>query len=142
MARRSQRVGELIQRELGSMIERGALKDPAIGFLTITGVDVTDDLKQARIYYSVYGDAGSQAGTHAALARARGFVRREIGQRLRLKSAPEIEFRVDPSIERGARIDQILREVLPPAAPPAAPGAAAEPDDPGEEGDGEDPAQH
>lgn len=136
MARRAERVGELIQRELGEMIQRGALKDPAIGFVTFTGVEVTADLKQARVFFSVYGDAGAQAGTLAALERARGYVRREIGQRLQLRSAPAIEFRVDKSIEHGARIDQILREVMP---PPAAPETAAEPD---EEGDGEDPAQH
>ncbi|MBN2362188.1 MAG: 30S ribosome-binding factor RbfA [Deltaproteobacteria bacterium] len=135
MARRAERVGELIQRELGAMIERGALKDPAIGFVTITGVDVTADLKQARIYYSVYGDAGAQAGTQAALERARGFVRRELGQRLRLKATPEVEFRVDRSIERAARIEQILRQVRPAGEPGT--GVAQ-----GEEEDGEDPASH
>jgi len=145
VARRAERVGEMIQRELGEMLERGALKDPAIGFVTVTGVDVTEDLKQARIFYSVYGDAGVQAGTQAALERARGFVRRQIGQRLRLRVAPEIEFRVDKSIEHAARIEQILREVRPVAVAPSAaglpdaPSTAAEPD---EEGDGEDPAQH
>jgi ribosome-binding factor A len=101
--------------------------DPGIGFLTITHVKVTPDLQIARVYYTTLGDQKARRESSLALGRATPFLRRQIGQRLRLKRVPQLEFFFDESIERGDRIEQILREVSP------APGEAAAIDnEPGE----------
>lgn len=104
-------MGEAIREFLAERLQRG-LKTPGVGFCTITGVDVTADLRQARAYVSVYGDAAERNRTLEGLARAAGYLRGEIGRALRLKFAPELEFRYDESIERGARVDAVLREAL------------------------------
>lgn len=87
------------------------LKDPGIGFITITGVEVSADLKRAHIYYSILGDEESKTKTAKALKRASGFVQHEIGKRLRLKHVPEVEFHFDGSVEYGARIEALLRKI-------------------------------
>ena len=111
MTTRTRRVGELVLRELGALFQRGRVRDPDIGFVTFTGVDMTPDLRRARVFYSVLGAGDDQSTTQAALDRACPFVRRELGRKLHLKVTPEIEFRIDRSIEHGARIDQLLRDV-------------------------------
>lgn len=111
MARRPQRVGELVLRELGQIFQRGAVKDPDIGFITFTGVEMTPDLKGARVFYSTLGGAEEQARTHEALGRAKKFIRRELGQRLHLKAVPEIEFKYDDTFVRAARVESLLREL-------------------------------
>ena len=92
------------------MIQR-ELKDPGIGFVTITDVEISSDLKRAHIYYSILGDDESKLKTAKALKRARGFVQHEIGKRLRLKHVPEVEFHFDGSIEYGARIEELIRQI-------------------------------
>lgn len=107
---RQDRVGDLVKREIAHIIEH-ELKDPGIGFVTLTGVKMSGDLRQARVYYSVLGDQDSKERSAAALGRARGFVQREIGRRLRLRYTPEISFCFDDSVERGAHIEELIQRM-------------------------------
>lgn len=106
--RRQQRVAEEIQRRSSQFI-REELKDPRIGFLTVTGVEVNSDLTHATIFISVLGDEREQRDTMAALRRARGLVKRDIGDWLQIRTTPDIQFKEDHSIERGTRILQIMK---------------------------------
>ncbi|HLJ67981.1 MAG TPA: 30S ribosome-binding factor RbfA [Chloroflexota bacterium] len=106
--RRQQRVAEEIQRRASQFI-REELKDPRLGFLTITGVDVNADLTHATIYVSVLGDESEQAGTMTALRSAKGLIKRDIGDWLRIRTVPEIAFKQDLSIERGTRVLEIMK---------------------------------
>jgi ribosome-binding factor A len=87
------------------------VKDPGLGFVTITQVKVTPDLQVARVFYTALGDEKARRATARALERARPFLRRQIGERLRLRRVPELEFRYDMSIEHQDRIEQILQEL-------------------------------
>ncbi|MBI5545930.1 MAG: 30S ribosome-binding factor RbfA [Deltaproteobacteria bacterium] len=107
---RQERVAEAIQHEVGQMMVRG-LKDPRIGLVTVTGAKVSPDLREAWIYYAVHGDTRVRQETAIGLEAAKGFVRRELGKAVRLRTTPEIHFVVDESIDRGERIEQLLREV-------------------------------
>ncbi len=95
-------IGELIQRHV---------KDPRIGFVTVTAVRVTPDLSKAHVYYTVLGDAQDKAATQAGLDSAAPFLRTETGKRVRLKSLPELEFHLDDAPEKGHRVDSILEEI-------------------------------
>jgi ribosome-binding factor A len=108
---RPQRVGELIRAEIASMV-RTDLHDPAIGFVTITQVDMSHDLRTARVYFSCLGGEEEFARVREGFDRAAGFLRREIGRRCKLRYAPELHFFPDHSAETGARIERILRENL------------------------------
>src|SRR5579872_4178728 len=108
--RRQQRVAEEIKRRSSQFI-REELKDPRLGFLTITHVEINSDLTQAEIYVSVLGDENEQRETMQALGRARGLVKRDIGDWLRLRVVPEIVFRYDRSIERGTRVLEIMKSL-------------------------------
>jgi ribosome-binding factor A len=107
---RKDRVGDLVKREISQMLQQ-ELKDPGIGFVTITGAEVSADLKRARIYYSVWGDEDSKKESASALKRACGFIQREIGKRLRLKYTPEISFKFDASVEYGAHIEELIQKI-------------------------------
>jgi ribosome-binding factor A len=107
---RASRVGDQIRAELAELLAR-AVHDPGIGFLTITHVKVSPDLQQARVYYTTLGDDTARKGTERALTRATPFLRRQIGQRLRLKRVPELTFLYDEAIEKGDRIERILLEL-------------------------------
>lgn len=104
------RVGEQIKKEISSLIQT-ELKDPRIGFITVTGVDVTGDLSQARVYLSILGSDEQKEATLHALAKAKGFLRSELGNRMRLRHTPEIEFRFDSSIAYGSRIEALLADI-------------------------------
>jgi len=108
--RRQQRVAGEIKRRASQFI-REELKDPRIGFLTIVDVVVNADLTQAVIYVSVLGDETEQRDTMEALGRAKGLVKRDIGDWLRIRTTPDIVFKQDHSIERGTRILQIIRSL-------------------------------
>lgn len=110
MSRRTEQVGDLIKEELSRLLER-EVKDPRIGFVTLTEVDVSPDLRLARVYFSVLGDELMMQESLAALARARGFLRRELSQRLALRCVPELQFQLDRSVERSQRITDLLRQV-------------------------------
>ncbi|MGP4075643.1 30S ribosome-binding factor RbfA [Halobacillus sp. K22] len=107
---RANRVGEQMKKELSDIIGK-KIKDPRVGFVTVTEVKVTGDLQQAKIYISVLGDEKQKHDTLVGLAKAKGFIRSEIGQRIRLRKTPEIMFEFDEAIERGNRIETILRDL-------------------------------
>jgi len=107
--KRSQRVGDLLREETADIIMH-KLKDPRIGFLTVTGADVTDDLKMAVIYVSVLREEEKKT-TIEILKDAKSFIRSELSKRLRMKFIPAIEFRLDPSVEYGDRIEKLLGDI-------------------------------
>ncbi|MBU8877876.1 30S ribosome-binding factor RbfA [Bacillus sp. FJAT-29790] len=110
MSLRANRVGEQMKKELGEIIGR-KLKDPRVGFVTVTDVQVTGDLQQATVYISVLGDEEQRENTLKGLAKAKGFIRSEIGSRIRLRKTPEILFEFDESIDYGNRIDTLLHQI-------------------------------
>ena len=107
---RPDRVGDLVRQELAELIAR-RVHDPGVGFLTITRVKLTPDLQQARVFYTTLGDATQRAETGRALRRATPFLRRQVGQRLRLKHVPELQFFYDESIEQQDRIERIIQDI-------------------------------
>jgi ribosome-binding factor A len=114
---RPERVADQIRAELASLLAR-EVHDPGVGFVTLTRVRVTPDLQQAHVYYTALGDDKSRKNTGRALERAAGFLRRQIGARLRLKRTPELTFHYDESIAGQDRIEQLINEIH---AQPAAP---------------------
>lgn len=107
---RPNRLAETLKEEISQLI-RVELKDPRIGFVTLTSVDVADDLAHAKVYVSVLGTEDEGKASLEALNRAAGFVRSEIGKRIRLRHVPAIVFKYDPSIQHGAHIAKLLRDV-------------------------------
>ena len=107
--KRSQRVGDLLRREIADIIMR-RVKDPRIGFVTVTGVDITDDLKIAKVFVSCLKDEEKDT-TLEILNAAKSFIRSEVARRIRIKVIPTLEFRVDESMGYGDRIDKLLREI-------------------------------
>jgi ribosome-binding factor A len=107
---RPDRVADQIRAELASLLSR-EVKDPGIGFVTITSVRVTADLQLARVYYSSLGDEAARTQTKRALDRALPFLRRQIAARLRLRRAPELAFHFDDSLDRQDRVEELLREI-------------------------------
>ena len=108
---RPDRVGEQIRDVLSEVLTRGEVHDPGIGFITLTRVQVTSDLQIARVFYTSLGDPKARKETARALDRATPFFRRQVAGRLRLRRAPELEFRFDESIQNQDRIEQILRDL-------------------------------
>lgn len=104
---RSRRVAEQMRVEIAQII-REEIKDPRVGFVSITSVEVTRDLRHAKVFISVFGDDREQEAAMQGLHAAAGFVRREIGKRIKLRLTPEIHFCADPSIRHGAEISRIL----------------------------------
>ena len=109
-SQRAQRVGEAIQHEISTLLLRG-LKDPRIGFVTITGVEVTPDLHLARVYYSVVGDEAARRDSAAGLKSAIPFLRAQLGKHLHMKYVPDLLFQYDTSIDYGNRIESLLRDI-------------------------------
>ena len=108
--KRVDRLAQQIQQELSDILIKG-MKDPRIGFVSITGVRLSKDLKYARIFVSVYGSDEESQQTMAALERAKGFLRTELGQRISVRHIPELTFLLDHSIEQGAKINEILSKL-------------------------------
>lgn len=108
---RPTRVAEEVQHELSQILVRG-LKDPRLaGFITLTGVKMSPDLREGIVYYSVFGSEAQRKSTQEGLDAAAGYLKREVGHNLRLRVAPNLRFVFDESIEHGDRIEQLLREV-------------------------------
>jgi ribosome-binding factor A len=97
-----------MKQEIADILMR-KIKDPRIGFVTVTDVDVSDDLKNAKVFVSIYGD--NKEETLKGLKSAAPFVRVELGRRMRLRVVPEILFRFDGTVEQGAHIMELLREI-------------------------------
>jgi ribosome-binding factor A len=110
VTRRTRQVGELLKEELDDIIRRD-VKDPRIGFFSITHVEVPPDLRTARVFISVLGEDDERAATLAALSSASKFIRFHLKPRLRMRQIPELEFRDDRSMEYAHQISQTLREV-------------------------------
>lgn len=107
---RALRVGEQIRRELAEEVRK--LKDPRVGMVTITDVEVTKDLSVARVYYSVLGEDEVIQQTQKGLDRAAGFLRRELGHAMRLRVVPELRFHYDDTELRGNRLDRLIDEAV------------------------------
>ena len=110
LSHRPGRLAEAIKVEVSDLL-RNEIKDPRIGFVTITAVDVTSDLRHAKVYTSVLGDSQQQKVTAEALNKASGYIRTELGKRIRLRYTPEIVFHLDTSIERGTKVMKLIEEV-------------------------------
>lgn len=108
--RRADSVEGLVRREVSDIL-RTRVKDPRIGFVTVTGVRMSEDLRYAKVYVSVLGDEHQRGESLKGLERATKFIRGELGRRIRMRYVPEIGFRYDNSIEYGTRIDEILRDL-------------------------------
>ncbi len=108
--RRTQRLSLQIQQEIGMMLFRN-VKDRRIGLVTVTGVELTPDLRHAKVFVSTMGSETEKSESLEALNHAAGWIRRELGQRIRMKFLPEIVFRADTSLEYGERIDRLLDEI-------------------------------
>ena len=107
---RPERVGEAIRQELSIILQRD-VHDPGIGFVTLTRVKVSPDLQVVRVYYTVIGDEKARKDTAKALGRATPFLRRQIGDRVRLRRVPELHFQYDENIEKQDRIEKILLDL-------------------------------
>lgn len=107
---RMSRVGEEIKKELSVLLQR-EMKDPRIGFVTVTAVEVTSDLQQAKVFISVFGSAEQREASLSGLQKAKGFLRSEIGKRVKLRHVPDLVFKLDESIDYGNKIDTLLREI-------------------------------
>ena len=108
--KRRARINSLLREVLSELIQT-EVKDPRVRRVNITDVDVTGDLREARIYYVFQGDKREIAAVQEGLRRASGFLRRSVGQRIKLRTTPTLEFRIDGSLEYGARIERALLEI-------------------------------
>jgi len=108
--KRARQVGELLKREIGSIIQQ-RVKDPKIGFITVTQVTVTRDLRLAKIHVSVLGNEEQKKQGFAALRHALPFIRNEVGHRVTLRFLPELQICEDQSIDRTMRIESLLHEI-------------------------------
>jgi ribosome-binding factor A len=104
---RLRRVAEQIQRELSEIL-RMELKDPRVGMITITDVEMSPDLAHAKVFFTTLGDAEARARTEQGLRRASGFLRSTLGHRLTVHNTPELHFEYDASVERGVRLSQMI----------------------------------
>jgi ribosome-binding factor A len=106
---RMRRVNEAVREVLSTTINE--LKDPRIGFVTVTAVDTSPDLRRARVFVSVLGDEHQREQSFAGLLSARGFLQSRVGRELRMKHTPQLQLVYDETAERGVRISQLLREI-------------------------------
>lgn len=110
MSTRTDRMADLIRDEISRMLLRD-LRDPRLGFVTLTGASVSPDLRNVRVFVSVLGDAQARDGSLKALRSASGFIRRTLFKNLSLRYAPTLSFTLDESLEKGERIERVLREI-------------------------------
>jgi ribosome-binding factor A len=111
MSDRMRRVNAAVREVLSEAV--GELKDPRIGFVTVTGVETSPDLRQARVFVSVFGSEDAQARTLAGLEAAHGVLQSRLARELRLKRTPQLAFEYDRSVERGVRMTQLIDELAP-----------------------------
>jgi ribosome-binding factor A len=107
---RAERVADLIRKELALLLER-EVKDPRVGFVTVTRVEMTPDLRSARVAVTILGDGAQEKESLKGLAAAQGFLRYELAHRLGLRHAPLIEFNLDRTLESEQRIEELLRQI-------------------------------
>ena len=111
MPERMRRVNESVRQVLSEAVLE--LKDPRIGFVTVTGVETSPDLRQARVYISVLGPERQRESTLHGLAAAHGVLQARVSRELRLKRTPQLTFAYDPSVERGVRMTKLIDELAP-----------------------------
>ena len=111
MSDRMRRVNESVREVLSEALPE--LKDPRIGFVTLTGVETSPDLRQARVFVSVYGSEQKREQTLAGLQAAHGVLQARLGRQLRMKRTPQLTFEYDPSVERGVRMSRLIDELAP-----------------------------
>jgi ribosome-binding factor A len=109
---RMRRVNAAVREVLSSQLAEG-LKDPRIGFVTVTGVETSPDLRFARVYVSVLGDEDERRASMEALESSRGFLQARIGDELRMKRTPALSFQYDETVERADRMSRLIDEVAP-----------------------------
>jgi ribosome-binding factor A len=114
---RTRRVGEQMQRELAAILHE-ELKDPRLGMISVSGVEVSRDLAHARVYISVLGGEEDVSETIKVLNKAAGFMRHQLGQRMRLRAVPQLRFLYDESLAEGARMDALIAAALAGRRPP------------------------
>lgn len=107
---RARRVAELVKQEVASLLTRG-VKDPRVGFVSVMEVRMSPDLRYANVYVSLYGSEKERKGSLAGLRSSTGWVRREIGKRLRLRHTPELRFYADTTLEDAFHLEDIFREI-------------------------------
>ena len=112
MRHRPRRVGDSLRAVLADLL-LNEVKDPGLGFVTVTEVRMSADLCHARVFISVLGDADAEAASMQGLSRARGFLRREVGRRMQLRRTPGLHFEIDRTLDRGDRIDELIRQGAP-----------------------------
>jgi ribosome-binding factor A len=105
------RVNESVRQVLSQAV--GELKDPRIGFVTVTGVETSPDLRHARVYVSVFGSEESRQDSLAGLEAAHGVLQSRLARELRMKRTPQLAFEYDPTVERGVRMTQLIDELAP-----------------------------
>ena len=110
MSKRTERVADLIRRELADILIN-KMRDPRLGFVSVTGVDVSSDLSTARIYLSSLAGSEHSEALLSLLRKAAPFLRHELAPRLQLREVPNLAFTYDASIERGARVEELLRKL-------------------------------
>ncbi len=137
MGRRAERLAEEIREQVARMIASD-LKDPRLGFVTVTRVELAQDLRYARVHVGVLGGDAERKKSLAALQQASGFVRRELGKRLRIRHTPEIDFRYDKGLDATDRVAQLLEQDRrrTQGERSSEPGPADGPEAEGDEGDG------
>jgi ribosome-binding factor A len=108
--KRSEKVADLIQKEISQMLVK-SVKDPRIGFITITRVTVSEDCRSAKVYYSVAGTQAEKESSMKGLDSAKGYVRKELGRRIRLRYTPDITFQFDPSIEYAIHMEELIHSI-------------------------------
>ena len=135
-AKRTDRVGALLKAALSDTILRG-VKDPRVGMVTVTGVDLSPDLKHAHVFVSIVGDAEARARSLAGLTSARAYLQAQAGKRLGLRFTPELRFEIDPSFAAAERVEHLLREIHSAAENSAADGDDAEAEDGERRGSGD-----
>jgi ribosome-binding factor A len=111
MSGRMRRVNESVRQVLSEAV--GELKDPRIGFVTVTGVETSPDLRHARVYVSVFGSEESRQDSLAGLEAAHGVLQSRLARELRMKRTPQLAFEYDPTVERGVRMTQLIDELAP-----------------------------
>jgi ribosome-binding factor A len=125
---RSTRLADQIQRDLAELIRR-ELKDPRVGLVTVTDVEVSRDLSHAKVFVSSLADAETHEHTIAALQHAAGFLRARLGHALRLRTVPELHFVYDESVERGVRLSRLIDEAVESGRQDEPDGSPARPDE-------------
>lgn len=110
MSERIKKVSETVKELVSEIIQR-KIKDPRVGFVTITDAEVAPDLKEAKIYFTVLGGAKKRVEAQEALSHAAGFIRAELGKRIEMKYTPHLTFQYDESIERALRIEKLISKI-------------------------------